>query len=79
MLQYLQSWFPGWGGWSGKPVEGLSAERQEQWMPEEILGEAGSFTLAWAAGQGGACFLTISLLLVKVRSVCKQTKRSRDL
>lgn len=38
MLQYLQSWFPGWGGWSGKPVEGLSAERQEQWMPEEILG-----------------------------------------
>ncbi|KAM7098123.1 intermembrane lipid transfer protein VPS13D isoform 5-T6 [Molossus nigricans] len=38
MLQYLQSWFPGWGGWSGKPVEGLSAERQEQWMPEEMLG-----------------------------------------
>ncbi|CAK6440611.1 unnamed protein product [Pipistrellus nathusii] len=38
MLQYLQSWFPGWGGWSGKPVEGLSAEQHEQWTPEEILG-----------------------------------------
>ncbi|XP_006866437.1 PREDICTED: vacuolar protein sorting-associated protein 13D isoform X2 [Chrysochloris asiatica] len=44
MLQYLQSWFPGWGGWygqqtpEGKPVEGLSAEQQEQWIPEEILG-----------------------------------------
>lgn len=44
MLQYLQSWFPGWGGWSGqqspggKPVEGLSAEQREQWTPEEILG-----------------------------------------
>ncbi|KAF6112214.1 vacuolar protein sorting 13-like protein D [Phyllostomus discolor] len=44
MLQYLQSWFPGWGGWSGqqtpegKPGEGLSAEQHEQWTPEEILG-----------------------------------------
>ncbi|XP_064137368.1 intermembrane lipid transfer protein VPS13D isoform X4 [Loxodonta africana] len=44
MLQYLQSWFPGWGGWygqqtpEGKPVEGLSAEQPEQWTPEEILG-----------------------------------------
>ncbi|XP_039698117.1 intermembrane lipid transfer protein VPS13D isoform X2 [Pteropus medius] len=44
MLQYLQSWFPGWGGWygqqtpGGKPVEGLSAEQHEQWAPEEILG-----------------------------------------
>lgn len=44
MLQYLQSWFPGWGGWygqqspEGKPVEGLMAEPQEQWTPEEILG-----------------------------------------
>ncbi|XP_007940863.1 vacuolar protein sorting-associated protein 13D [Orycteropus afer afer] len=44
MLQYLQSWFPGWGGWygqqspEGKPVEGLSAEQHEQWIPEEILG-----------------------------------------
>ncbi|XP_069400804.1 intermembrane lipid transfer protein VPS13D isoform X3 [Ovis canadensis] len=43
MLQYLQSWFPGWGGWygqqspEGKPVEGLMAEPQEQWTPEEIL------------------------------------------
>lgn len=45
MLQYLQSWFPGWGGWSGqqtpegKPGEGLSAEQHEQWTPEEILGK----------------------------------------
>ncbi|XP_066231199.1 intermembrane lipid transfer protein VPS13D isoform X2 [Saccopteryx leptura] len=44
MLQYLQSWFPGWGGWSGqqapgeKPAEGLSAEQPEQWTPEDILG-----------------------------------------
>ncbi|XP_057355731.1 intermembrane lipid transfer protein VPS13D isoform X9 [Manis pentadactyla] len=44
MLHYLQSWFPGWGGWygqqtpEGKPVEGLSAEQHEQWIPEEILG-----------------------------------------
>ncbi|XP_059944975.1 intermembrane lipid transfer protein VPS13D isoform X1 [Mesoplodon densirostris] len=44
MLQYLQSWFPGWGGWygqqspEGKPVEGLTAEQQEHWTPEEILG-----------------------------------------
>uniref|UniRef100_A0A6I8NRD1 Vacuolar protein sorting 13 homolog D n=1 Tax=Ornithorhynchus anatinus TaxID=9258 RepID=A0A6I8NRD1_ORNAN len=43
MLQYLQSWFPGWGGWSGqqtqegRPIEGLPPE-QEQWNPEEILG-----------------------------------------
>lgn len=47
MLQYLQSWFPGWGGWSGqqtpegRPVEGLSAEQHEQWTPEEILGKVG--------------------------------------
>uniref|UniRef100_A0A8C3W7P5 Vacuolar protein sorting 13 homolog D n=1 Tax=Catagonus wagneri TaxID=51154 RepID=A0A8C3W7P5_9CETA len=44
MLQYLQSWFPGWGGWygqhspEGRPGEGLTAERREQWTPEEILG-----------------------------------------
>ncbi|XP_047647840.1 intermembrane lipid transfer protein VPS13D isoform X1 [Phacochoerus africanus] len=44
MLQYLQSWFPGWGGWygqhspEGRPGEGLTAERQAQWTPEEILG-----------------------------------------
>ncbi|KAM8960010.1 intermembrane lipid transfer protein VPS13D [Lycaon pictus] len=44
MLQYLQSWFPGWGGWygqqtpEGSSVEGLSAEQPEQWTPEEILG-----------------------------------------
>ncbi|XP_077619904.1 intermembrane lipid transfer protein VPS13D isoform X1 [Crocuta crocuta] len=44
MLQYLQSWFPGWGGWygqqspEGRVVEGLSAEPHEQWTPEDILG-----------------------------------------
>ncbi|EDL29728.1 mCG140286, isoform CRA_b [Mus musculus] len=44
MLQYLQSWFPGWGGWygqqspEGKVVEGLTAESHEHWTPEEILG-----------------------------------------
>lgn len=47
MLQYLQSWFPGWGGWygqqspEGRPVEGLSAEQHERWTPEEILGKVG--------------------------------------
>lgn len=46
MLQYLQSWFPGWGGWygyaqqtyEGEPFEGLLPETQEQWNPEDILG-----------------------------------------
>ena len=48
MLQYLQSWFPGWGGWygqqspEGKVVEGLTAESHEHWTPEEILGMLGS-------------------------------------
>lgn len=66
MLQYLQSWFPGWGGWSGKPVEGLSAEQHEQWTPEEILGKAGSFPLApWVAVKGDAGFIIICLLLLK--------------
>ncbi|XP_066838355.1 intermembrane lipid transfer protein VPS13D isoform X3 [Anser cygnoides] len=46
MLQYLQSWFPGWGGWygyaqqtcEGEAFEGLLPEQQEQWNPEDILG-----------------------------------------
>lgn len=48
MLQYLQSWFPGWGGWygqqspEGKVAEGLTAESHEHWMPEDILGRLGS-------------------------------------
>lgn len=48
MLQYLQSWFPGWGGWygqqspEGKVVEGLSTESHEHWTPEEILGMLGA-------------------------------------
>nr|XP_006005250.1 PREDICTED: vacuolar protein sorting-associated protein 13D [Latimeria chalumnae] len=51
MLQYLQSWFPGWGGWyrysqnpqqsaEGDPApEKLMPEQQEQWNPEEILAD----------------------------------------
>ncbi|XP_032057126.1 vacuolar protein sorting-associated protein 13D isoform X4 [Aythya fuligula] len=46
MLQYLQSWFPGWGGWygyaqqtcEGETFEGLLPEQQEQWNPEDLLG-----------------------------------------
>uniref|UniRef100_A0A8C2SX67 Vacuolar protein sorting 13 homolog D n=1 Tax=Coturnix japonica TaxID=93934 RepID=A0A8C2SX67_COTJA len=46
MLQYLQSWFPGWGGWygytqqpyEGEPFEGLLPDSQKQWNPEDILG-----------------------------------------
>ncbi|XP_056409596.1 intermembrane lipid transfer protein VPS13D [Hyla sarda] len=47
VLQYLQSWFPGWGGWYGNPqearedIERLTQEqRQEQkaWNPEDLLG-----------------------------------------
>ncbi|XP_048417069.2 intermembrane lipid transfer protein VPS13D isoform X1 [Stegostoma tigrinum] len=48
MIQYLQSWFPGWGGWygysqnpeqteQGVTVEGLTAEEQQQWSSEEDL------------------------------------------
>ncbi|XP_004678577.1 PREDICTED: vacuolar protein sorting-associated protein 13D isoform X2 [Condylura cristata] len=44
LLQYLQSWFPGWGGWDGQQtpegsaVAGLPGEQHEQWTPEEVLG-----------------------------------------
>ncbi|NXO05389.1 VP13D protein, partial [Rhinopomastus cyanomelas] len=46
MLRYLQSWFPGWGGWygyaqqtyEGEPFEGLLPDPKEQWNPEDILG-----------------------------------------
>ncbi|XP_032904332.1 vacuolar protein sorting-associated protein 13D isoform X5 [Amblyraja radiata] len=48
MIQYLQSWFPGWGGWygysqtsqqlqQGITVEDLTPEEQQQWSPEESL------------------------------------------
>ncbi|KAM8927222.1 intermembrane lipid transfer protein VPS13D [Pelodytes ibericus] len=45
MLHYLQSWFPGWGGWYGNPqeagedIERLTQEEQQEkhWNPEEIL------------------------------------------
>ncbi|CAN2388149.1 Vacuolar protein sorting 13 homolog D (S. cerevisiae) [Pristimantis euphronides] len=43
MLQYLQSWFPGWGGWYGKreDLEQLTQEQQQDqksYNPEDILG-----------------------------------------
>ncbi|XP_044308193.1 vacuolar protein sorting-associated protein 13D isoform X3 [Varanus komodoensis] len=46
MLQYLQSWFPGWGGWYGESkealekdtFEGLLSEAPEQWRPEDVTG-----------------------------------------
>ncbi|XP_061458181.1 intermembrane lipid transfer protein VPS13D isoform X3 [Rhineura floridana] len=40
MLQYLQSWFPGWGGWYGYSQEtgGLLSETPEQWRPEDVTG-----------------------------------------
>ncbi|XP_025027200.1 vacuolar protein sorting-associated protein 13D isoform X1 [Python bivittatus] len=46
MLQYLQSWFPGWGGWHSqsqealetKTIEGLLSETAEQWRPEDVAG-----------------------------------------
>ncbi|XP_078281630.1 intermembrane lipid transfer protein VPS13D isoform X1 [Rhinoraja longicauda] len=48
VIQYLQSWFPGWGGWygysqtsqqmeQGITVEDLTPEEQQQWSPEESL------------------------------------------
>ncbi|XP_063292174.1 intermembrane lipid transfer protein VPS13D isoform X2 [Pelobates fuscus] len=45
MLQYLQSWFPGWGGWYGNPqetradIERLTQEEEHEkhWNPEDIL------------------------------------------
>ncbi|XP_041061622.1 vacuolar protein sorting-associated protein 13D [Carcharodon carcharias] len=48
MIQYLHSWFPGWGGWYGYSqnpqqmeqsvtVEGLTAEEQQRWNSEEEL------------------------------------------
>uniref|UniRef100_UPI00398EEC11 intermembrane lipid transfer protein VPS13D isoform X3 n=1 Tax=Pristiophorus japonicus TaxID=55135 RepID=UPI00398EEC11 len=51
VIQYLQSWFPGWGGWygysqnpqrleEGVTVEGLMAEEQQQrWNAEEVLAD----------------------------------------
>lgn len=64
MLQYLQSWFPGWGGWygqqtpEGRPVEGLSAEQHEQWTPEEILGKvAAGLHFPALGGPEGRCLV----------------------
>uniref|UniRef100_A0A670ZLE6 Vacuolar protein sorting 13 homolog D n=1 Tax=Pseudonaja textilis TaxID=8673 RepID=A0A670ZLE6_PSETE len=46
MLRYLQSWFPGWGGWysqsqealEAKTIEGLLSDTAEEWRPEEVAG-----------------------------------------
>ncbi|XP_069804325.1 intermembrane lipid transfer protein VPS13D isoform X2 [Dendropsophus ebraccatus] len=50
MLQYLQSWFPGWGGWYGnaqearEDIERLTQEQeQKEWDPEDILGSEDLF------------------------------------
>lgn len=40
MIQYLQSWFPGWGGWHG---DSQDPDRPEELLPSpsswDILGE----------------------------------------
>ncbi|XP_013925695.1 PREDICTED: vacuolar protein sorting-associated protein 13D, partial [Thamnophis sirtalis] len=46
MLRYLQSWFPGWGGWHSQSQEeletetigGLLSDPAEEWRPEEVAG-----------------------------------------
>lgn len=43
MIQYLQSWFPGWGGWYGGAVRGPDGQPvTDELMPEssqwDILG-----------------------------------------
>lgn len=65
MIQYLQSWFPGWGGWygysqttqqlqQGITVEDLTPEEQQQWSPEESLGMIRlAFTLPSLSGHLG--------------------------
>uniref|UniRef100_A0ACB8EE41 Vacuolar protein sorting-associated protein 13D n=1 Tax=Sphaerodactylus townsendi TaxID=933632 RepID=A0ACB8EE41_9SAUR len=54
MLQYLQSWFPGWGGWNSNsqealeadPFEGLLSEPPEHWRPEDVAGADEFFDLS---------------------------------
>ena len=82
MLQYLQSWFPGWGGWygqqspEGKPVEGLMAEPQEQWTPEEILGKAGAgFHVPFLITVKGDTWIMVHLLFVKLAHVILKKKK----
>lgn len=40
MIQYLQSWFPGWGGWYGGTERDDLLPGTAQW---EILGEFSSY------------------------------------
>lgn len=84
MLQYLQSWFPGWGGWygqqspEGKPVEGLMAEPQEQWTPEEILGKAGAgFRVPFLITVKGDTWFMVHLLFVKLAHGIFQIKKKK--
>ena len=83
MLQYLQSWFPGWGGWSGQQTpegklgEGLSAEQHEQWTPEEILGKVvAGLHISPPGCSGGRCLVHLSVLLLTRPSVF-QTETGR--
>ncbi|XP_077168382.1 intermembrane lipid transfer protein VPS13D isoform X2 [Paroedura picta] len=54
MLRYLQSWFPGWGGWysdsqealEADSFEGLLSETPEHWRPEEVAGADEFFDLS---------------------------------
>lgn len=84
MLQYLQSWFPGWGGWygqqspEGKPVESLMAEPQEQWTPEEILGKAGAgFHVSFLITVEGDTWFMVHLLFGKLAHGIFQIKKKR--
>ncbi|XP_054856929.1 intermembrane lipid transfer protein VPS13D isoform X2 [Eublepharis macularius] len=53
MLQYLQSWFPGWGGWYSDSQDALEAdtfkellsETPEHWRPEDVAGADEFFDL----------------------------------
>lgn len=45
MIQYLQSWFPGWGGWYG--------DSQDPDMPEELLPSPSSWDILGEKVLGG--------------------------
>lgn len=45
MIQYLQSWFPGWGGWYG--------ESQDPDRPQELLQSPSSWNILGELGDRG--------------------------
>lgn len=47
MLQYLQSWFPGWGGWYGDsdPVPEGSVEAQAAAAADKLLTDQGTWDM----------------------------------